>query len=585
MPIRVLPPEVAAKIAAGEVVERPASVVKELIENAIDAGATEIKIEVRQGGRRLIRVIDNGVGIPADEVELAFARYSTSKLASVDDLSRIGTLGFRGEALASIAAVSQLTMVTRCADEAVGTKVRLEGGTIVQRQKKGCPQGTVVTVENLFYNVPARLKYLRSQATERRHIDDLVYRYAMAFPELRFTLLNDGRITFQSTGSGNLFDVLIKVYGLEVARQMLEIKRELKGTDVPSAPSVPSVHGYISPPSLHRATRHHLTFFVNRRWVQDRMLSYAVSEAYHTLLPTGRYPIVVLNIELDPAAVDVNVHPTKREVKFLRSEEVFAAVQRAVRRTLVEGAPIPSIAIQPAPEWGRRRKLVEVGAKRGRWALEVQRTAEVEESQPLEPSPAPPTFEFAKLPPLRVLGQMAQAYIVAEGPEGMYLIDQHAAHERVLYERLRAERAKMAVTSQALLEPLTIELSPQQAAAMEEGLEALISLGFDIEPFGGATFLVRAVPAVLAKGDVAEAIEELIADIAGEEIGETAEERALKSLACHSAIRAGQTLSMEEMRELVRQLEETAMPRTCPHGRPTMIRLSKAQLEREFGRR
>ncbi len=585
MPIRVLPPEVAAKIAAGEVVERPASVVKELIENAIDAGATEIKIEVRQGGRRLIRVIDNGVGIPADEVELAFARYSTSKLASVDDLSRIGTLGFRGEALASIAAVSQLTMVTRCADEAVGTKVRLEGGTIVQRQKKGCPQGTVVTVENLFYNVPARLKYLRSQATERRHIDDLVYRYAMAFPELRFTLLNDGRITFQSTGSGNLFDVLIKVYGLEVARQMLEIKRELKGTDVPSAPSVPSVHGYISPPSLHRATRHHLTFFVNRRWVQDRMLSYAVSEAYHTLLPTGRYPIVVLNIELDPAAVDVNVHPTKREVKFLRSEEVFAAVQRAVRRTLVEGAPIPTIAIQPAPEWGRRRKLVEVGTRRGRWALEVQRTAEVEEPQPLEPSPAPPTFEFAKLPPLRVLGQMAQAYIVAEGPEGMYLIDQHAAHERVLYERLRAERAKMAVTSQALLEPLTIELSPQQAAAMEEGLKALTGLGFDIEPFGGATFLVRAVPAVLAKGDVAEAIEELIADIAGEEIGETAEERALKSLACHSAIRAGQTLSMEEMRELVRQLEATAMPRTCPHGRPTMIRLSKAQLEREFGRR
>ena len=232
MPIRVLPPEVAAKIAAGEVVERPASVVKELIENAIDAGATEIKIEVRQGGRRLIRVIDNGAGIPADEVELAFARYSTSKLTSVDDLSRIGTLGFRGEALASIAAVSQLTMVTRCADEAVGTKVRLEGGTIVQRQKKGCPRGTVVTVENLFYNVPARLKYLRSQATERRHIDDLVYRYAMAFPELRFTLLNDGRITFQSTGSGNLFDVLIKVYGLEVARQMLEVKggsEELKG--------------------------------------------------------------------------------------------------------------------------------------------------------------------------------------------------------------------------------------------------------------------------------------------------------------------------------------------------------------------
>ncbi|MFQ5813089.1 MAG: DNA mismatch repair endonuclease MutL, partial [Anaerolineae bacterium] len=288
MPIRVLSEEVASKIAAGEVVERPASVVKELVENSIDAGAREIKVEVRQGGRRLMRVIDDGTGIPADEVELAFARHATSKIASVEELSSIATLGFRGEALASIAAVSQLTIVTRAAEEdggtpRVGTLLRLEGGKVTHRQKKGCPQGTVITVENLFYNVPARLKFLRAETTERKHIDGLVYRYGMAYPHLRFSLLNDGRLTFQSLGSGELYDVLIEVYGLEVAQQMIEV-RSSETNDL----GLVDVHGYISPPSLHRANRSYLTFFVNGRWVKDRMLSYAVSEAYRTLLPTGR---------------------------------------------------------------------------------------------------------------------------------------------------------------------------------------------------------------------------------------------------------------------------------------------------------
>ncbi|MFQ6057840.1 MAG: DNA mismatch repair endonuclease MutL [Anaerolineae bacterium] len=580
MPIRVLSEEVRAKIAAGEVVERPASVVKELIENSIDAGATEIKVEVRQGGRRLVRVIDNGCGIPTDEVELAFARHATSKLATAEDLTHITTLGFRGEALPSIAAVSRVTMVTRAVGEEMGTLLRLEKGQVVHREGKGVPQGTVVTVENLFYNVPARLKFLRTVATEARHISDLVTRYALAYPELRFSLLSEGRMAFQTTGSGELLDVLIKVYGLEVARQMLEVGKEL--TD----PSVPSVYGYISPPPLHRSNRKHLTFFINRRWVQDRTLSYAVTEAYHTLLPTGRYPLVVLNVQLDPAAVDVNVHPAKAEVRFRDSQVVFAAVQRAVRATLRDQAPIPSIVPRPhaapVPEWGRRKHLARVGRlTRGQLGLEVQRTADVEGAVALEPSTP------AKLPMLRVLGQLRQTYIIAEGPEGMYLIDQHAAHERVLYERLRAERASMKVISQSLLEPVTLELTSAQAAVLQEHLSVLTELGFTIEPFGGRTYLVRAVPAILKETEPRRALAGIIDELVegGIPLGREGEARLMASVCKQGAVKAGQTLSQEEMQELIRQLERTASPRTCPHGRPTMIHLSAAQLEREFGRR
>jgi len=311
-----------------------------------------------------------------------------------------------------------------------------------------------------------------------------------------------------------------------------------------------------------------------------------VSEAYHTLLPTGRHPIVVLNIALDLATVDVNVHPTKREVRFLRGDEVFAAVQRAVRHTLIEQAPVPTITAHPrpqAPDWERRRRLVEAGKggrrRKGQLALEVQRTADA-----LRPA----AFEVprvTKLPMLRVLGQMAQTYIIAEGPEGMYLIDQHAAHERVLYERLMAERARMAVTSQMLLEPLTLELTPQQRELFEPQLATLAELGFDIVPFGERAYLVKAMPAILKEAKAMEAIAEIIDQLSDRSSEKPWEERIVVSLACHGAVKAGQGLSMKEMQDLIQQLEQTALPHTCPHGRPTMILMSAAQLGREFGRR
>jgi len=591
MPIKILPPQVASKIAAGEVVERPASVVKELIENAIDATATDIRIEIKNGGRRLIRVSDNGCGIPEDEAALAFARHATSKISSEEDLTHIQTLGFRGEALASIAAVSHVTMLTCVKNADTGTLLRLEGGELVQKEKRASPPGTTVTVENLFYNTPARLKFLRSEATESSHIIKLVSAYAIAYPELRFTFIDNGKLTLQTSGNGKLYDVLIKVFGLETAQQMLEIQPE--SAQDPDSPPQRSdgvcVYGYVGSPSLHRATRDYQLFFVNRRWIQDRSLSYAVEEAYRTILPTGRYPVAILGITMPPADVDVNVHPTKREVRFRDPRGVFATVQRAVRYTVMQQAPVATISGHPAAilprEWEKHQPPslnltgAEPGITRTQMALEVQRTADV------EPSPISSVPMLERLPMLRVLGQVRQTYIIAEGPDGLYLIDQHAAHERVLFEQLQTEYASMAASAQNLLQPLPIELPPQQRGLLDAMLESLAMFGFDIAPFGGDTYLVRAIPATLNPADVPAVIAELL-DMASEGHDATlSAEHLLRIIACHSAVRAGQTLTLDEARELIRQLEKTTAPYTCPHGRPTMIHLSSAQLERSFSRR
>ena len=597
MPIRVLAPEVANKIAAGEVVERPASVVKELLENAIDAGATEIRVEAREGGRRLIRVQDDGCGIPAAEVELAFARHATSKLRTADDLTHIATLGFRGEALTSIAAVSRLTMLTRAADEPSGILLRLEGGQVTAREARGMPPGATVTVEHLFFNVPARLKFLRTAATEAGHIHQIVTRCALAYPQRRFSLVSDGRLTFQSTGSGKLYDVLVKVYGLDVAKQMLEIGSSgFEGSKVPGASTQvvepsnlqplnlqPVVFGYVGVPSLHRSNRQHITLYVNRRWIQDRSLAYAVIQAYHTLLPAGRFPIALLFLEMDPAALDVNVHPTKAEVRFGDDRAVFRAVQREVRRVLVDQSPVPALGLGPSawptPEWVRRQTLVQAGQRTAaQLAMELHRPGE-------EPA-APPRPDPSRLPMLRVVGQLGATYIIAEGPEGMYLIDQHAAHERVLYDRLMAEKAAAEVSSQGLLEPLTLELTPLQAAVVEEHLALLRGVGFQIEPFGGETYLLRGVPALLSVGDPRQPLLEIIEGLGQDQdlLAQEHEQALLRLICKQAAIKAGQTLSSPEMQELVRRLEQTASPRTCPHGRPTMIHLSAEQLARQFGR-
>lgn len=594
MPIRLLPPEVAGKIAAGEVVERPASVIKELVENSVDAGATEIRVEIRQGGRRLMRVADNGSGIPADETPLSFARHATSKLTDVTDLDCIATLGFRGEALASIAAVSQVTLLTRPREQTMGQFLRVDDGQIVRQEGRGCPAGTVVTVEHLFRSVPARLKFLRRPQTEAGHIHTVVTHYALAYPKVRFNLTADGRQTFQSSGSGKLFDVLIAVYGLEVAEQMLAVEAAEKTMEA-DEPASPLVQGFIGSPSLHRASRRYITLFVNRRWIQDRSLAHAVAQAYHTLLPVGRHPVAVLMLEMDPAEIDVNVHPTKREVKFRDGRQVFSSVQRAVRRTLVERAPVPSMPhtsrTWPAPDWERRQALISAGKGAPpistQMAMELYRTgddstelaaAQGEKLQPIGP---------VRLPLLRVIGQVGQTYIVAEGPQGMYLIDQHAAHERVLYEQTMAEYSQQAVTSQTLLEPSTVDLDPLLVGILAEHLAMLNQVGFTLEPFGGTSYLLRAVPTILVVPDVRAALVDILEMLRqGDDLLATqAEERLIATVCKRAAIKAGQTLSTEEMQELIRQLEQCESPRTCPHGRPTVLHFSVEQLEKEFGRR
>jgi DNA mismatch repair protein MutL len=590
MSIHVLPPEVAAKIAAGEVVERPASVVKELVENAIDAGARTIRVEAREGGRRLIRVSDDGNGIPADEVPVAFARHATSKLSCVEDLERITTLGFRGEALASIAAVSRLSLISRPDSHPAGAEIRFEGGEQVSLGPKGAPTGTTVTVENLFYNVPARLKFLKAPATEGGHIHRVVVNYALAYPELRFHLTLDQRVAFQTSGDGELHSVLVEVMGLETARQMVEISSQPPAAG-PQPPAAISVSGYVGIPSLHRAQRDRLMFFVNRRWVSDRSLGAAVTQAYHTFLPVGRYPVAVINVMLDPADVDVNVHPTKSEVKFRDQRQVFSVVQKSVRSTVVSAAPVPRIGTgfgsSPAhdsaiaPEEAERWRRLAPGGGRSATQLgfEAQRTLPDDEATSFRPT-------AGGLPLLRVIGQVAQTYVVAEGPDGLYLVDQHAAHERVLYERMQADRVGAKVASQQLLEPVTVELTPAQAAILEAEAETLTEIGFDIEPFGGATYRLRAVPEILLKTDPAMALADILGELAegAVPLSRQSDERLIVTVCKRAAVKAGQTLSMQEMQDLIHKLERCSAPRTCPHGRPTMIHLSAAQLAREFGR-
>jgi DNA mismatch repair protein MutL len=562
MPIKVLDPQVVARIAAGEVVERPASVVKELVENSLDAGSSQISIEVRGGGVSLIQVTDNGVGIPYGEVELAFDRYATSKVASLDDLESISSLGFRGEALPSIAAVAQVDMITCATGEKAGTYLNLKDGVIAGQRSQGRSQGTTVMVRNLFRQVPARLKFLKSVATENGHIANVVSQYALAFPEVKFFLFLDGRVALRTPGSGRLIDSIVEVYGAEVAENIIELKGE-------AIAPLPRIAGMVGSPRISRSGRGYLSFFVNRRWVNSRLLARAVEEAYHGLLMVGKYPIAVINISLPAHELDVNIHPTKSEVKFGNERAVFSAVHRAVHQALVEQMTVP--------------KIEEVAVAYESPSAPSQELLSSARVSITGPAPWAPEVPTSILPVLRVLGQLENSYIIAEGPDGLYLIDQHAAHERILFEKIGHQRSRRKMEVQGLLEPMTLEVSPRQEAVLRSHYQDLAEFGFTIEPFGDRTFLVRAVPALVYGKDWSGMLRELLDSISEGDKGDWAEGVA-QSMACHSAVRAGQALTDAEMRELVRQLEQAANPRTCPHGRPTMIHLSSGQLKREFGR-
>jgi DNA mismatch repair protein MutL len=576
MPIRILPTEVASQIAAGEVVERPASVVKELVENALDAGARNISITVEGAGQRSIEVFDDGSGIPSSELALAVERHATSKVRNADDLFRITTLGFRGEALASIASVSRFTITSRVEGTQGGSKLNIIGGQTGVIQPTGAPVGTLVRVEELFYNVPARLKFMKSEATERRHIDNLVTRYALAYPEVHFALQQDGRPSLQTGGDGNRRAVLAALYGVDSARQMLEVLAEEDGF---------SITGFVSPITLTRSNRREILFFVNRRPVQDVALTTALVQAYHTLLMVGRYPIATLFLELPPDAVDVNVHPTKAEVRFRQADRLFSGVQRAVRRALLAHTPVPgipseqlsAISFQPSAFSSQPPAFSQEYS-----GPELQSLS----YPPSSPTPLHPS-SFSAI--LRLIGQVASAYLVAEGPDGLYLIDQHAAHERVLFEKMLSQRnahPEAQLPGQALLQPITVELPSAAARLLEEQLPLLDKLGFQVEAFGSRTFLVRAVPALLAGMDAAAALRVLVEDFEEDEtpLQAEVEARIIARVCKRAAVKAGRQLAPDEQRALLDDLQACRSPRTCPHGRPTMIHLSVDLLERQFGR-
>jgi len=445
----------------------------------------------------------------------------------------------------------------------------LKDGAIVDRGSQGRSQGTTVTVRGLFRRVPARLKFLKSPATENSHIANVVSQYALAFPEVKFALFIDGRAVLRTPGSGQLIDSVTQVYGLEVAQNMLQIGSGDRGWESGVAGSSLLVTGMVGSPAISRSHRGYLSFFVNRRWISSRLLAWAVEEAYHGLLMQGKHPVAIINISLPPEVVDVNIHPTKTEVKFQNEHAVFGAVQKAVRRALIELAPVPKIE-EVATSYG-----APSGTKQVLWTLPVGGDSHIS-------LPAIPQAPMVSLPVLRVLGQLLSSYIIAEGPDGLYLIDQHAAHERILFEKIENQRLRQEMEVQGLLEPVTFEVNPQQEEVLKSHAEDLAEFGFSIEPFGDKTYLVRAVPALLYQKDWAGMVRELLDSLFGNK-RDWREEIAI-SMACHSAVRAGQTLTSDEMRELIRQLEQAALPHTCPHGRPTMIQLGSARLKKEFGR-
>ncbi|MBW3623686.1 MAG: DNA mismatch repair endonuclease MutL [Armatimonadetes bacterium] len=673
-PVRLLDEQTANQIAAGEVVERPAAAVKELIENALDAGSTRIFVEVEDGGRALIRITDNGFGMAPEDAEMALQRHATSKITSADDLTRLRTLGFRGEALPSIASISHFELVTRPPESAAALRLYLEGGTILERGEAGAPPGTRITVRHLFYNTPARLKFIKSITTEMNHIAEIAGRLAMAHPHVAVRLMHNGREVFSTPGTGQPRDTLAALWGRDRAAALLEAASE--------SPAV-NVSGFVSPPEHSRPNRGHQAFFVNGRPIVSRLLSHALDHTFRPLIPDGRFPAGAIFLAVPPEDVDVNVHPSKTEVRFRNEREIHSAITRAVRAALMQvpeitrtdtgtgdrGSGIGNSGLEAEgtaglirPDLQQRlnlspdRFLPDTLLKRTGLVAPVWQGIEPEEEEPRPPgsyyAPSPyaapphePSDGEAEVPPapspgsespspsaddpfatteaapdptpnaqhptpntqrstlnaqsstlpdllsgMRLLGQVMNTFLVGEGRDGLLLIDQHVAHERILYDRLmRARNGQRAPEVQRLLLPITVTLSGQEAAALETRLPELEKLGFEVEPFGGDTFIVRALPVGLSHKNPETILRDLAAELReewgpGRSVMEKAVDAVIASASCHGAIKANMPLSPTEMQRLVEDLMNSDDPYRCPHGRPTVMQITKGELYKWFKR-
>jgi len=649
--VQILNENTANQIAAGEVVERPSAAVKELVENALDAGARRVLVELEEGGKYLLRVTDDGSGMSREDAVLSLQRHATSKIRSADDLFQITTMGFRGEALPSIASVSQMTVLTKAAgdDESAGVQIRCAGGTLEEVSEVGARVGTSITVENLFYNVPARLKFLKSSSTELGHIIELMQRFALARPDVSFRLLHSGGEVFASGGGGSQMDACVHVFGRETARHLVPLNHDAAGL---------RVTGFIGTPAALKTSRSAQHTFVNTRFVRNKAVTRALDEAYKSVqtLHGTRYPAAVVMIDVDPSQVDVNVSPTKTEVRFTREGDIYAAVYKAVGEALMAGGLVPTItqktnprespaatastsgplpretsrerierehptllAVAPRPAGNTRQEPHDRTAFHDAYQ---ERARQAMDEDPFEggfsPSapPLPPAgallggeglgvgasdaatgadYRVHNLNTLRVLAQTRNMYILAQTDDALVLIDQHIAHERVLYEKLLAgaEGAGGGVPTQRLMMPFTLELSKREALVIEKRLEDLRRAGFDLEPFGGDSFVVRSVPASVAQKHLKAqgGPEEVLREIVDELVEKTVSRRLLLpaeevliTASCKMAVKAGDPLSFEEMNALVADLLKSDNPYTCPHGRPIIVELPNGDLDRKFGR-
>jgi DNA mismatch repair protein MutL len=682
--IRVLPDNVANKIAAGEVVERPASVVKELLENSLDAGATRLRIEVEAGGRRRILVADDGAGMGHDDAMLAFERHATSKLRDADDLLSIQTLGFRGEALPSIASVSRLLLETRSEEEATGTRVEIAGGKMLNVEEKALPAGATIIVSNLFYNVPARRKFLRTEQTELAHVASLVTHYSLAHIDKTFTLSNEKGKLLNVTPVPTLRERVYQIFGAETLEQLVEIQpseRELHDAPSPVPPTqavaaarcadnrperkIYRLSGFVSTPQIQKLNRNSVYFFVNRRLIRDRLLLKAVTSAYHNLIPPGCFPFALLFLDLPYEEVDVNVHPSKTEVRFRQQSFVFDFVRDTIRQRLIESKPVSNLPLgaeqrarpQPAAEipfseasllvnqddiprqsFGLRRPpgpaprldfgggAVELADFPSRLHTENQTEslapAPREAAAWMETGPAgmhaaagavspaastalagapaidhrlhsrdplaePSRDSLAKLGELRPLGQLHDSFIIAAGADGLWIVDQHVAHERILFEKVLRERSKDIAQIQRLLLPIIVTLTPQQEAVYVQIEQEFRANGFDLEPFGHRTIAIKAAPAGIAAGDVETLIHEIL-DTPEKEMRSLSltdlQRRIAASVACHAAIKVNMPLETAKMQWLLNELAKTECPMSCPHGRPVALKYSLREILKAFHR-
>lgn len=623
--IRQLPEEVANQISAGEVIERPASVVKELVENSIDAGSTKISIEVENGGKDKIRVKDNGSGISSGDLDLAFSRYATSKIKDINDLYSIKSLGFRGEALASIASVARIELKTKTKLEIKGNIVKMEGGKEIARKPAGIPVGTDITVKDLFFNTPARYKYLKTVSTEFGHISNVIEREALAYPAVQFTLKNNNKMVLKTPGSGKMLDVIYAIFGEELVKNLVEI--DYKDRYI-------HLKGFLAKPVFHRASRIYEYFFVNNRSVHNQILARGLEEGYRGLLPPGRYPAVFLTINLNRILVDINVHPTKREIKFSRDEIVKDVVYQGVKSVLKNINASPALRLNKLNNVKRSKiddKLEEKkkGSDHDKGDFNNKKTFSHEKTNrrydnikdkkkenlklikdndysyqlsydhkgdnlstnhnvdKIKKSSKNNKYQEEERPVQRLYGQMDNTYLIAEGKDGLYIIDQHNAHERVRYERLKDEYNKKRIAAQTLLVPISLEVTLQEKELINEYKDDLAKLGFLLEEFGGNSFLVQEAPSLLKKASIKQVIRELIDKIITS--GKTMEQaemvdRIITFIACRGAIKAGKKLAREEMEELINSLFKTSNPHRCPHGRPVILHIDDEEIQKGMGR-